>query len=209
MGDQSRIERWQAGCIAQLPLLSERELDICLMRRESRTVYRGGYLQFQNVTYRGEHLAGYAGEKVVIRYTPRDITTLWVYRYKNGKDTFLTRAHAQDLETEVLSVAEAKAISRRLRRNGRLVTNQALLEEVRWRDQQAACSGAIPPPILPEPLAPQPAPQPASPAKAQPPPDPEEEDDAIADEEIPDVEVYYYDDDRPQRGISRWSVKTR
>ena len=128
--DQSRLQRWEAGCIAQLPLLGERELDICLMRRESRTVYRGGYLQFQNVTYRGEHLSGYAGEKVVIRYHPRDITTLWVYQYMNGKDTFLTHAHAQDLETEVLSVAEAKAISRRLRRHGRLITNQALLTEV-------------------------------------------------------------------------------
>lgn len=141
---------------------------------------------------------------MVIRYTPRDITTLWVYQYENGKDTFLTRAHAQDLETEMLSVAEAKAISRRLRRNGRLVTNQALLEEVRWRDQQAASRGAVPPPIMPEPLAPEPAPQPASQAEVQPPPDPEEDDDAIADEEIPDVEVYYYDDDLPQRGISRW-----
>ncbi|MEO1148329.1 MAG: Mu transposase C-terminal domain-containing protein [Cyanobacteria bacterium J06638_22] len=124
------------------------------MRRESRTVYRGGYLQFQNVTYRGEHLAGYAGEKVVIRYNPRDITTLWVYQYENGKDTFLTRAHAQDLETEILSVAEAKAISRRRRRQCRLITNQAVLEEVRWRDGQAS-QGLIPaqPPV---PVPPQP-----------------------------------------------------
>jgi putative transposase len=44
MGDQSRIGRWEAGRIAQLPLLGERELDLCLMRRERRSVYRSGYI---------------------------------------------------------------------------------------------------------------------------------------------------------------------
>ncbi|HEY9664784.1 MAG TPA: hypothetical protein V6C65_40615, partial [Allocoleopsis sp.] len=40
MGDQSRIGQWEAGRIAQLTLLGERELDLCLMRRDQRTVYR-------------------------------------------------------------------------------------------------------------------------------------------------------------------------
>jgi putative transposase len=59
MGNQSRIGRWEAGRIAQLPLMGERELDICLMRRDRRSVYRNGYLQFANLTYQGEHLAAY------------------------------------------------------------------------------------------------------------------------------------------------------
>nr|WP_315871130.1 Mu transposase C-terminal domain-containing protein [Trichocoleus desertorum] len=67
MGDQSRIGRWEAGRIAQLPLLGERELDLCLMRRDRRMVYRSGYIQFANLTYQGEHLAAYAGESIVVR----------------------------------------------------------------------------------------------------------------------------------------------
>lgn len=78
MGDQTRIGRWEAGRIAQLPLLGDRELDLCLMRRDRRRVYRSGYLQFANLTYQGEHLAAYAGEMVTLRYDPRDITTVYV-----------------------------------------------------------------------------------------------------------------------------------
>jgi putative transposase len=51
MGDQSRMSRWEAGRIAQLRLMGDRELDICLMRRDRRTVYRSGYIQFANLTY--------------------------------------------------------------------------------------------------------------------------------------------------------------
>lgn len=32
--------RWEAGRIAQLLLLGDRELDVCLMRRDQRWVYR-------------------------------------------------------------------------------------------------------------------------------------------------------------------------
>jgi putative transposase len=134
MGNQSRIGRWEAGRLAQLALLSERELDICLMRQERRRVYRSGYVQFANLSYQGEHLAGYAGEEVVLRYNPCDITTLLVYQQQGNKDVFLTRAHAVGLETESLSFAEAQAMSRRIRATGKLVTNQSLLTEVRDRD---------------------------------------------------------------------------
>jgi putative transposase len=134
MGNQSRIGRWEAGRIAQLALLGERELDICLMRRDQRTVYRNGYIQLANLTYQGEHLAGYAGESVIIRYNPRDITTIFVYQLREGKEVFLTRAHAQGLETETLSYAEAKSLSRGLREEGKAVSNRSILEEVRDRD---------------------------------------------------------------------------
>lgn len=134
MGGQTRLGRWESGCIAQLPLLGERELDICLMRRARRTVYRSGYIQFANLIYQGEHLAGYAGESVVVRYNPRDITTVLIYQQQGAKDVFLTRAHAQGLETETLSLAEASAISARQRKAGQAVTNQSLLLEVRARD---------------------------------------------------------------------------
>jgi putative transposase len=135
MGNQSRIGRWEAGLTVQLPLLSERELDICLMRRERRRVYRGGYLQFANLSYRGEHLAGYGGEEVIIRYDPRDITTVLVYQQEGSGERFVARAHATGLETETMSYREAQAISSRLRRVGKAITNESVLLEVRDRDE--------------------------------------------------------------------------
>lgn len=135
MGNQSRIGRWEAGRMAQLPLLGERELDICLLRRDQRTVYRNGYIQFGNLTYQGEHLAAYAGESVILRYDPRDITTVWIYQLQDSKEVFLTRAHAQGLETEILAYAEAKAMSRRIRAAGQEVSQRSLLNEVRDRDR--------------------------------------------------------------------------
>ncbi|MGB3514869.1 MAG: transposase family protein [Elainellaceae cyanobacterium] len=159
MGDQSRIGRWEAGRIAQLPLLGERELDVCLMRRDRRIVYRSGYLQFANLTYQGEHLAAYAGESVVLRYDPRDITPIFIYEVKESKEVFLTRAHAQGWETETLSYAEAQALSHRKREAGKAISNRSMLEEVRDRDrqvkqvqrQQRQKPDAVPvsPPILP------------------------------------------------------------
>lgn len=136
MAEQSRIGRWEAGRMAQLPLLGERELDICLMRRDRRVVYRSGYIQFANLTYQGEHLAAYAGESVIIRYNPRDITTIYIYQLVDSKEVFLTRAHAMGWETEILSYREAQAISQRRREAGKAIDNRSLLEEVRSRQEQ-------------------------------------------------------------------------
>jgi putative transposase len=135
MGDQSRIVRWEAGRIAQLRLLGDRELDNCLMRRDRRVVYRSGYLQFASLTYQGEHLAAYAGESVTVRYDPRDITTIYIYHLEDLKEVFLTRAHAQGWETEVLSYKEAQAISQRRREAGKAIDQRSLLSEVRDRDR--------------------------------------------------------------------------
>lgn len=112
--------------------------------------------------YRGEHLAGYAGETVTIRYNPRDITSILIYQRNGVKETFLTRAHAQGLETECLSLAEAQAISRRVRATGRIVSNQSVLAEVSRRDTEVSQlrrgrkpkPSASPPPIsAPPPIA--------------------------------------------------------
>jgi transposase InsO family protein len=79
MGDQTRFQRWESGLIVMPKLLSERELDICLMKQARRQIQRGGYLQFENLMYRGDNLAGYGGESVVVRFDPRDITTILIY----------------------------------------------------------------------------------------------------------------------------------
>lgn len=133
MGDRTRFQRWEAGLIAAPNPISERELDICLMKQTRRTIYRNGYLQFENLTYRGEHLAGYAGESVVLRYEPRDITTILVYRSEKGKEVFLARAYAQNLETEELALDEAKASCKKIREAGKTVSNRSILAEVRER----------------------------------------------------------------------------
>lgn len=134
MGDQTRLQRWESGLIAAPDLLSERDLDICLMKQARRQIQRGGYLQFENIMYRGEYLARYAGESVVLRYDPRDITTILVYRIEGDQEVFLARAYAQDLETEELSLDEAKASSRKVRSLGKAVSNRSILAEVRERE---------------------------------------------------------------------------
>jgi putative transposase len=131
MGDQTRFQRWDAGLRIAPDVISERELDICLMKQTRRSIQRGGYLQFENLMYRGEYLAGYAGENVVLRYDPRDITSVLIYRQEGSKEVFLSRAHAQDLETEELSLDEAKASSRRIREAGKTLSNRSILAEVR------------------------------------------------------------------------------
>jgi putative transposase len=109
-------------------LIEERNLDICLMKASRRKVQRGGHIQFENLIYRGEYLAGYAGETVSLRFDPEDITTVWIYRREDNRDIFMTRAFAQDLETERLSYEEAKASSKRLRESGKALTNKSILQ---------------------------------------------------------------------------------
>jgi putative transposase len=134
MGDQTRFQRWEAGLPDIPDVIEERQLDICLMKATRRSVQRGGYLQFENLMYRGEYLAGYAGETVSLRFDPTDITTVLVYRQEDKKDVFLTRAYAQGLETEQLSLEEAKASSRRIRKAGKSLSNEAILQEALERD---------------------------------------------------------------------------
>lgn len=138
MGDQTRFQRWEAGLPKVPDAIDERQLDICLMKATRRTVQRGGYLQFENLMYRGEYLAGYAGETVSLRFDPTDITTVLVYRQEEKKEVFLARAYAQGLETEQLSQEEAKASARRLRQAGKTLSNEAILQESLERDALVA-----------------------------------------------------------------------
>jgi putative transposase len=84
--------------------------------------------------YRGDRLAGYAGENVILRYDPKDITTVLAYRSEGGKEVFLARAYAQNLETETISLDEAKASIRKVREVGKTVSNSSILSEIRDRD---------------------------------------------------------------------------
>jgi len=137
MGDQTRFQRWEAGLPEVPDVIDERHLDNCFMKAARRSVQRGGHLQFENLIYRGEYLAGYAGEIVSLRFDPNDITTVLVYRQEDKREVFLARATAQGLETEQLSYEEAKASSRRLRAAGKALSNEAILQEALERDALA------------------------------------------------------------------------
>ena len=150
MKNQTRIERWEAGLFKKPTEIPERQLDICLMKQTRRRIYRGGYIQFENWTYQNDDLAAYAGETVVIRYDPRDITTVLVYRqevkreaseYQSSeqnlewiKEIFLAPAYIQDLESKQLSLNEAKDMSRSIREQGKTVNHDSMLHESRDRD---------------------------------------------------------------------------
>ncbi|MGC1217914.1 MAG: Mu transposase C-terminal domain-containing protein [Phormidesmis sp.] len=134
MGDQTRFQRWEAGLPTVPEIIEERYLDVCLMKESRRTVQRGGHLQFENLMYRGEYLASYAGETVSFRFDPNDITMVRVYRKEGAGEVFLTRAYAQGLETEQLSYEEAKASSKRLRAKGKTISNESILQETVERD---------------------------------------------------------------------------
>ncbi|MEH2241374.1 Mu transposase C-terminal domain-containing protein [Nostoc sp.] len=131
---QTRFQRWEAGLPALPSLIDERQLDICLMKKTRRSIYKGGYVSFENITYRGEYLSAYAGESVILRFDPRDISTVFVYRQDSGKEVLLSQAHAIDLETEQISLEEAKAASRKIRDAGKQISNKSILAEVRDRD---------------------------------------------------------------------------
>jgi len=162
MGEQTRFVRWEAGLLSVPHILSERELDICLMKQSRRRVQKGGHLQFENLIYKGEYLAGYEGETIIIRYDPRDITSILVYRRENNKEVFLTRAYAVDLECESLSLIDAKASAKRVRNAGRSLSNRSILMEVeersnftvkktkkqRQKEEQERVKPSIPSPVL-------------------------------------------------------------
>jgi putative transposase len=57
-----------------------------------------------------------------------------VYRSEKGKEVFLARAYAQDLETEELSLDEAKASSKKIREAGKTISNRSILAEVQERE---------------------------------------------------------------------------
>ncbi|MGF1987930.1 MAG: Mu transposase C-terminal domain-containing protein [Nostoc sp. ZfuVER08] len=136
MKDQSRIGRWEAGLMTEPYLYNELDLAICLMKQERRKVQKYGCIQFENLTYRADHLRGRDGETIALRYDPADVTTLLVYEINaDGTEEFLDYAHAQGLETEHLSLRELKAINKRLKEASEEINNDSILEAM--LDRQA------------------------------------------------------------------------
>jgi putative transposase len=126
---QSRIERWQMGLRMAPTLLKERELDICLMKATERVVYDNGYLNFAGLRYKGENLGGFAGQRILLRFDPRDITMVLVYSRQDNLEKFLARAYAVGLEAERLSLEEIKHARKKAEKSGKGINNISIMEE--------------------------------------------------------------------------------
>jgi putative transposase len=98
--------------------------DVCQIEEVSRNILHGGYLQFESLRYRGDNLAVYKGENVIIKFDPRNILTLSVYRREGEADVFLDLAYSQDWETGTLSLDEAKAMIQKVREKGKEIIDR-------------------------------------------------------------------------------------
>jgi putative transposase len=112
---ETRFERWFRGMGNKLPEpLSERDLDICLMKEEHRVVQAHGSVYFENLTYRCEDLRSLKGEYVALRYDPDHILTLFIYRQvaDDEPDEFIGYAHAINMDKQDLSLDELKQLNK-------------------------------------------------------------------------------------------------
>lgn len=126
---QSRMVRWEKGLRMAPTLLNERELDICLMKATERVVYDNGYLNFAGLRYKGENLGGFSGQRILLRFDPRDITMVLVYSRQDNLEKFLARAYAVGLEAERLSLEEVKHARKKAEKSGKGINNISIMEE--------------------------------------------------------------------------------
>ena len=96
------ILRWQTNqFLPQLPKNQE-TLDLLLLTlSKPRQVHRDG-IKFQGLRYFSTTLAGFIGQKVLIRYDPRDMAEIHIFY----QGVFLCRAISQDLESCTISLKE-------------------------------------------------------------------------------------------------------
>jgi len=121
---QTRHQRWDAGLIHTPVLPSERELDICLMKQATRRVQRNGHISFENIVYKGENLASYAGKQVALRYDPDNIGIIYIYRYHQNQEVFLSRGFPLISGLENRTLKEWEAAKKTLKGNNKNLTSQ-------------------------------------------------------------------------------------
>ena len=93
---------WQANQFLPHMPKNQETLDLLLLTlSKSRQVHRDG-IKFQGLRYFSTILADFVGQKVVIRYDPRDMAEIHIFY----QDKFLCRAISQDLESCTVSLKE-------------------------------------------------------------------------------------------------------
>jgi putative transposase len=104
--------RWHEGSFLPHMPQSLEQLDLLLLTvAKPRTIRRDG-IWFQSLRYIDITLAAYIGERVTVRYDPRDITDIRVYH----RDQFLCRAVCQELAGETVSLKDIIQARRRRKR---------------------------------------------------------------------------------------------
>lgn len=111
---EAPIERWdKKDFLPQIPGSLE-ALDLLLLTiPKARKVQQDG-IHFQGLKYLDTTLASYIGERVMIRYDPRDITEIRIFH----NEKFLCRAICQELSGETISLKDI--ISARQKRKNEL-----------------------------------------------------------------------------------------
>jgi putative transposase len=149
--NQTRLQRWWVGLIGGKPRMpdSERELDICLMKKAKRKVQERGCIEFIGLVYtaslkrdedsywrydkNANFLEEYEGYQVTLRYNPSNIVYILVYtREKNGQPSkYLGTIRARDLEEERLSLKEWEDRKKKIRDEGKAIDQSSILAQQR------------------------------------------------------------------------------
>ena len=111
----TRFDKWFKGMGNKLPEpMSERELDVCLMKEEQRVVQAHGSVYFENLTYRCEELRSLQNQYVTLRYDPDHALTLYIYSQATGDEEgeFIGYAHAINFDTQDLSLEELQQLNK-------------------------------------------------------------------------------------------------
>ncbi len=118
--------RWSSGGFLPRMPESMSELDLLLLTvPDTRTVQKDG-IRFSGFKYIHSTLAGYVGEKISIRYDPRDVAEISVFHHEK----FICRAICTDLAGETVSLNEIRtARKRQLREQQSKITDRAKATE--------------------------------------------------------------------------------
>lgn len=148
-------KRWSMdGFIPRMPE-SLSELDMLLLTvPDTRIVQKDG-IRFSGFKYIHSTLAGYVGEKISIRYDPRDVAEISVFH----KEEFVCRAICTDLAGETVSLGEIQSARKRQLReqqakiNDRTkVTNELLNFRTLTEEENLEVQEATPRPKTPSKL---------------------------------------------------------
>lgn len=137
------LERWAAGAFIPRWPESLEQLDLLLLTVVTPRVVHPDGLHFQGLRYVDPMLAAYVGERVVLRYDPRDLAEVRVFH----QDRFLCRAICDELANQTVSLLEIQRARRARRRELRSLLT----------DRQRSASGVeeqtVPEARLPQPPA--------------------------------------------------------
>jgi putative transposase len=106
------VERWEAdGFLPRVPDSLE-QLDLLLIQVVKARQVRPDGIHFQSLRYISTTLAAYVGEKVTLRFDPRDMAEIRVFH----EDMFLCRAVCAELAGEAVPLREILRARNRRRR---------------------------------------------------------------------------------------------